>query len=239
MTGYAGRGVHGTTVELLGSRIVDGTMAPGEVLDLREIGSRMDLSLTALREAIKVLAAKGLVDSRQRRGTFVRERAEWNVLDSDVIRWRHSAGDASAMLDELAEVRAIIEPSAAGLAALRRTDEDLADFEQALADMAAAATGTAEQAAAADLAWHGLLLRSAHNEMLASMNVLVEPALRVRDSLVHNHTTDDPVPSHRAVVDAIRAGDPTAAVASTRALLDKSADDLSRVLNLLDSKESG
>ncbi|WP_280419489.1 FadR/GntR family transcriptional regulator [Nocardia carnea] len=239
MTGYAGRGVHGTTVELLGSRIVDGTMAPGEVLDLREIGSRMDLSLTALREAIKVLAAKGLVDSRQRRGTFVRERAEWNVLDSDVIRWRHSAGDASAMLDELAEVRAIIEPSAAGLAALRRTDEDLADFEQALADMAAAATGTAEQAAAADLAWHGLLLRAAHNEMLASMNVLVEPALMVRDSLVHNHTTDDPVPSHRAVVDAIRAGDPTAAVASTRALLDKSADDLSRVLNLLDSKESG
>ncbi|MEU1981781.1 FadR/GntR family transcriptional regulator [Nocardia sp. NPDC019395] len=239
MTGYAGRGVHGTTVELLGSRIVDGTMAPGEILDLREIGARMDLSLTALREAIKVLAAKGLVDSRQRRGTFVRDRSEWNVLDSDVIRWRHSAGDASSMLDELAEVRAIVEPSAAGLAALRRTDEDLAAFEKALADMAAAATGTAEQAAAADLAWHGLLLRAAHNEMLASMNVLVEPALMVRDSLVHNHTTDDPVPSHRAVVDAIRAGDPTAAVAATRALLDKSADDLSRVLNLLDSKESG
>ncbi|MEV3964559.1 FadR/GntR family transcriptional regulator [Nocardia sp. NPDC050193] len=239
MTGYAGRGVHGSTVELLGSRIVEGTIAPGEVLDLREIGSRMDLSLTALREAIKVLAAKGLVDSRQRRGTFVRKRAEWNVLDPDVIRWRHSAGDASAMLDELAEVRAIIEPSAAGLAALRRTDEDLADFEKCLTDMAAAATGTAEQAAAADLAWHGLLLRAAHNEMLASMNVLIKPALMVRDSLVHNHTTDDPVPIHRAVVDAIRAGDPTAAVASTRALLDKSVADLSHVLQLLDSKESG
>ncbi|MGA6205360.1 FadR/GntR family transcriptional regulator [Nocardia testacea] len=239
MTGYAGRGVHGSTVELLGSRIVDGTIAPGEVLDLREIGARMDLSLTALREAIKVLAAKGLVDSRQRRGTFVRDRAQWNVLDSDVIRWRHSAGDASAMLDELAEVRAIIEPSAAGLAALRRTDEDLADFEKCLAEMAAVATGTAEQAAAADLAWHELLLRAAHNEMLASMNVLIKPALMVRDSLVHYHTSDDPVPSHRAVVEAIRAGDPAAAVASTRALLDKAAADLSSVLNLLDSKESG
>lgn len=237
MTGYSGRGLHGTTVELLGSRIVDGSITPGEILDLRALGSEMDLSMTALREAIKVLAAKGLLDSRQRRGTFVRERSEWNVLDSDVIRWRHSAGDATAMLAELAEVRAILEPSAAGLAALRRTDEDLADFDAALANMAAASSD-ADEAAAADLAWHAVLLRAAHNEMLASMSVFVEPALMVRDSLVHNHTADDPVPSHSAVVEAIRAGDAPSAVDLTRVLLDKSVDDLSRVLELLDSKET-
>ncbi|MCJ0893784.1 GntR family transcriptional regulator [Rhodococcus sp. WWJCD1] len=237
MTGYTGRGLHGTTVELLGSRIVDGTITPGETLDLRALGSEMDLSMTALREAIKVLAAKGLLDSRQRRGTFVRDRAAWNVLDSDVIRWRHAAGDAAAMLTELAEVRAIIEPSAAGLAALRRTDDDLADFEAALDNMEAASSAGADQAAAADLAWHAILLRAAHNEMLASMSIFVEPALMVRDSLVHNHTEDNPVPSHRAVVDAIRASDAAGAVELTRALLDKSVDDLSRVLELINSKD--
>ncbi len=243
MSGYSGRGVHGSTVELLGSKIVDGTMAPGEIIDLRALGAEMDLSMTALREAIKVLAAKGLLDSRQRVGTYVRDRAEWNVLDSDVIRWRRSAGDASAMLAELAEVRAIIEPPAAGLAALRRTEEDLADFEAALTNMEFASAGTdqvsrADDAAAADAAWHAVLLRAAHNEMLSNMSVFVEPALMVRDSLVHNHSEDDPVPSHRAVVEAIRDGDPARAVEATRALLDKSVDDLSDVLALLDTKES-
>lgn len=236
MTGYTGRGLHGTTVEVLGSRIVDGSISPGEILDLRALGSELDLSMTALREAIKVLAAKGLLDSRQRRGTYVRERAAWNVLDSDVIRWRHSAGDASAMLTELAEVRAILEPPAAGLAALRRTDEDLADFDAALVRMTHATSP--EDAAEADLTWHGLLLRAAHNEMLASMSVLIEPALLVRDSLVHNHSTDDPVPVHQAVVDAIRNGDAAEAVSLTRALLDKSVHDLSSVLDLLDSEET-
>lgn len=236
MTGYTGRGLHGTTVEVLGSRIVDGTIPPGETLDLRALGAELDLSMTALREAIKVLAAKGLLDSRQRRGTFVRERAAWNVLDTDVIRWRHSAGDAAAMLTELAEVRAILEPPAAGLAALRRTDADLADFDAALAAMARATS--ADEAAAADLRWHGLLLRAARNEMLASMSVLIEPALLVRDSLVHNHSTDDPVPVHQAVVEAIRNRDAAEAVSLTRALLDKSVDDLSNVLGLLDSEES-
>lgn len=234
MAGYIGRGVHGSTVESLGARIVAGDLVPGQVLDLRELGKELDLSLTALREAIKVLMAKGLLDARQRRGTFVRPRTDWNLLDSDVIRWRHATGESRSVLRDLAEVRGVVEPAAAGFAAQRRTDADLADLEAALVGMSESVGGPAEDAADADLAWHRTLLRATHNEMLARMEVFVEPALLLRDSLVHFHTDDDPVPSHRLVVDAIRAGDSDAAAESARALLSKASDDLSRVLDAME-----
>src|ERR1700746_1337182 len=79
------------------------------------------VSLTVMRESLKVLAAKGLVGARQKRGTYVRQRADWNLLDPDVLRWQFSAKSGASLLRSLDEVRAIIEPAAARLAALRRT----------------------------------------------------------------------------------------------------------------------
>ena len=172
MSRYIGRGVHGTTVEVLGAQIVDGTLAPGDVLDLSVIGRALDVSLTALREAIKVLMAKGLLDARQKKGTFVRPREEWNVLDSDVIRWRHQSGDAVGVQRDLAEVRRAIEPAAAGLAAERRTDEDLVELEQALEEMRGARGGSAHDSAGADLRFHQALLGATHNELFAQIEHL-------------------------------------------------------------------
>jgi GntR family galactonate operon transcriptional repressor len=223
VSGYPGRGLHGQTVALLGARIVSGGLAPGTVLDLAALGRELDLSMTALREALKVLAAKGLVGARQRRGTFVRDRSEWNLLDGDVLRWRGEAGDTRILLRDLAEVRATVEPAAAGLAALRRDGADLAELEAALIEMADAGDPSAE--VAADLRWHRALLAATHNELFAGMDVFLEPALRVRDLLVHAADADDPLPTHSAVVDAIRRADPDAASAAVRALLDKSAHD--------------
>ena len=77
MAGYNGRGVHGTTVERLGSQIVSGDVEPGHVFDLHALGVELDVSKTALREALKVLTSKGLVDARQRRGTYVQPRDSW------------------------------------------------------------------------------------------------------------------------------------------------------------------
>ncbi|KAA9155398.1 FadR family transcriptional regulator [Amycolatopsis acidicola] len=218
MSAYSGRGLHGQTVATLGARIVAGTISEGEVIDLGALGRELDVSMTALREALKVLAAKGLVAAKQKRGTYVRERAHWNLLDSDVIRWRSEAGDTAAVLRDLAEVRAVIEPAAASMAALRRDEADLAELEAALAEMAV-------DAVAADLRWHRALLRATHNEMLARMDVFIEPALRLRDELVHETTADDPEPSHRAVVEAVRAGDPAKAAEAVTSLLHKSAED--------------
>lgn len=231
MSGYRGRGVHGSTVEVLGARIVDGSLGPGEVLDLAAIGAEFDVSLTALREAIKVLTAKGLLDARQKRGTFVRPRSEWNVLDSDVIRWRQQSGDAAAVLRDLAEVRTAIEPEAAALAAQRRDDRDLEALRDALTAMDAARDKLPRDAADADLQFHQALLDATHNELFAQMRIFVEPALYIRDELVHDHAVSDPLPSHRRVVDAVEAGDAVEARAAALALLEQSVEDVVRVLD--------
>ncbi|ASO20168.1 HTH-type transcriptional regulator LutR [Actinoalloteichus hoggarensis] len=229
MAAYIGRGVHGNTVELLGARIVSGAVGEGETLDLAALSAELDLSITALREAIKVLTAKGLVDARQRRGTFVRPRATWNLLDVDVIRWQFAAGAADGFLRDLAEVRAVIEPAAARYAAARRTEDDLRALDEALAAMGRAVGGDPAAAADADLAWHRALLVATHNEMLVRMEIFIEPGLSERDRLVHRSGDDDPVPSHQAVLDAVRAADADAAGAAMLALLAKSDSDLRRV----------
>lgn len=88
MASYSGRGVHGQVVHILGARIVGGGIPVGATLDIRALGEELDVSLTVMRESLKVLASKGLIDARQKRGTFVTERSRWNLLDADVIRWR-------------------------------------------------------------------------------------------------------------------------------------------------------
>ncbi|MGW1005882.1 FadR/GntR family transcriptional regulator [Streptomyces sp. NPDC002520] len=233
MTPYARRGVHGQTVEALARRILGGDIPEGATLDLVALQSELDVSLTALRESLKVLAAKGMVDARQKRGTFVRPRADWNLLDADVLRWQFEGGSTTesdrALLCNLAEVRAIIEPAAARLAAQRRTDADLAALEGALEAMGEE-DADAAHAVDADLAFHRALLAATHNELLERMEMVLESGLAHRDRIVHSSPhSEDPVPAHRAVLDAVRAGDPQAAEAAMRALLDQAGRDLDRI----------
>jgi GntR family galactonate operon transcriptional repressor len=243
MSGYARRGIHGQTVEALAHRVLSGRLAEGATLDLSALRAELGVSLTALRESLKVLAAKGMVDARQKRGTFVRPRADWHLLDADVLRWQfesaepgprtHDAGTGTAadtgadLLHDLAEVRAIVEPAAVRLAAQRRTDADLAALDEAL-DAMARASKAGEEAVEADLAFHRALLAASHNEMLERMEMVIATGLAHRDRLVHasGRHPADPVPSHRAVLDAVRAQDPASAQSAMRALLTQSARDL-------------
>ncbi|MEU6258020.1 FCD domain-containing protein [Streptomyces sp. NPDC047043] len=233
MTPYASRGVHGQTVEALARRILGGDIPEGATLDLVALQSELDVSLTALRESLKVLAAKGMVDARQKRGTFVRSRADWNLLDADVLRWQFEGGRTGeadrALLRNLAEVRAIIEPAAVRLAAERRTDADLAALDGALAAMGEEDAGAAH-AVEADLAFHRALLAATHNELLERMEMVIESGLAHRDRIVHSSPhSEDPIPAHRAVLDAVRGQDPLAAEAAMRALLDQAGRDLDRI----------
>lgn len=227
--GYQGRGLHGHVVEELGRRILAGEIAEGAILDIPSIETDLDVSRTVLREALRVLRAKGLVDARPKRGTFVQPRAQWQLLDPDVVRWRfESSIEDGRLLDDLAEVRGILEPASARLAALRRTDEDIAALEQALAQMRAAARGEGD-AVAADLAFHRSLLAATHNELLVSMEVVLETGLAARDRLVHGAVQDDdPTPAHAAVLDALRARDTDGAAAAVSALLAKSLLDIDK-----------
>lgn len=225
MASYVGRGVHGQMVEKLGLRIVSGAVGEGETIDPRALAEESDVSLTVVRECLKVLGGKGLIGARQKRGTFVRERDDWNLFDADVIRWSLAGTDGTGLLQDLAEVRAIVEPAAARQAALRHRPQDLAALDAAL-DAMRAGQGDATAAAAADVDFHRALLHATGNELLARMDLLLEPGLRERDRIVHSrHGADDPVPSHRAVVDAIRARDAAGASAAMLALLAKAAAD--------------
>lgn len=226
--GYQGRGLHGEVIEILGRRILSGELADGETLDVPGLEQELGVSRSVLREALRVLKAKGLVDARPKRGTFVQARTEWRLLDPDVVRWQFEGRDDSQFLDDLAEVRGIIEPASARLAALRRTDADVAALEQAIDGMSAAARGDGDSIAA-DVAFHRALLAATHNELLVRMEVVLETGLAARDRLVHGAVQDDdPTPAHAAVLDAVRARDPEAAGAAASALLAKSLADVER-----------
>jgi len=182
---YAGRGVHGRIVELLGRRVASGELPEGAVLDLRALGAELGVSMSVLRESVRVLAAKGLLDSRQKRGTFVRPRAQWHLLDADVVRWRASGDDTARLMADLAELRSLVEPAAARYAARRRTDTQLAELADAL-DRMAHTRGDPRAHALADLEFHRRLLAASGNELLARMDLLVAPGLVERDVLVHS-----------------------------------------------------
>lgn len=220
---YVGRGIHGEVVSTIGRRIVSGHYMAGEAVLAEDLEAELGVSKTVVREALKVLAAKGMVESRPKRGTVVRERASWNLLDPDLIAWQHQGNPSLDFLRDLSEVRFIVEPEAARLAARRRTDADLEGLREAL-DAMAAAGEAGEAMIEADLAFHRAMLLASHNELLAQMEMLIEAGLRVRDQLVHRQGPwSDPVPAHLDVLVAIEAGDGERAVMAMHRLLESAS----------------
>ena len=228
MAVYPGRGLHGEVVAALGLRIIRNDYPPGSTIDIDSLEPEFGVSKTVIREALRVLGAKGLVDSRPKRGTFVRSRDAWSLLDSDVMRWRREAQrDDDRLLADLSELRDAIEPAAARLAAMRRTDEDISKLEAAFESFAAAGQDIT-QLVAADLEFHLLLLTATHNELYARLDVVIAHALEARNRIQHHPEAGwmDPVPDHHAVLDAVRAGDPDAAESAMRFALRDSDEDL-------------
>ena len=214
---FARRGLHGQLVEIIARRILSGEIGEGETLDLVALQHELEVSLTAVREALKVLSAKGIVDARQKRGTFVRPRADWNLLDSEVISWRLIDKHDTTMLDNLHELRTIMEPRAARLAAERATDDDIKALDAALAEMT---NGEGEAASAdADLRFHRRLLAASRNELLERLEVAVQADLAEQHRNGGQMAAGDAVKGHHAVLDAIRARDPDAAERAMHDLL--------------------
>src|SRR5205807_5095145 len=113
------RTMHGRVVEWIGLRIVSGEFADGSQLpNEAELAARLNVSRGGVREAVKALAAKGLVEPRPRLGTRVLPRPEWNLMDREVISWHGGVG-ATEFLNDLLELRLMVEPGTAALAAER------------------------------------------------------------------------------------------------------------------------
>ncbi len=224
---YWRRGLHGRIIDALGQRMIDGDLPPGTQIEPENLVVELNVSRTVVREAIKVLAAKGLLDSRPRHGTYVLPRQRWNLLDADVIRWRNNDGPDARLMVELEEVRQIIEPWGARLAAERHTTADVAILEQRLAAMGAAEVESDK--IASDIKFHRAVLAAGHNELLERLEVVLEPALSARDrfTLQHIHGEDysGGVKAHETVFTCIRDRIPDAAFNAMQELLATAAAD--------------
>jgi DNA-binding FadR family transcriptional regulator len=222
---YSRRGLHGQLVDDLGRSVVKGALAPGEPLDLPRLQAEHEVSMPTLREALRVLAGKGLVNARQKRGTVIRPRRDWNLLDPDVLRWQFATGEGPQLLDELDEVRAIIEPAVAGLAAERRTDTDLTALGTALDAMVRYADDP-QRHALADVGFHRALRDAAGNSLLGRICGVMETLLRLRDELVHSAgARDDFLEPHASVLARVKERDADGAEIAMRDLLARARTD--------------
>ncbi|NBB83993.1 MAG: FCD domain-containing protein [Alphaproteobacteria bacterium] len=227
---YSRRSRHGRVAYEIGRRILRGDWAPGSTLPTEaELGADLGVSRSALREAIKMLAAKGLVETRPKIGTRVRAREQWHMLDPDVLAWRAAAQDVEVLARELLTVRKVVEPAAAAIAAARASDGEIAAIEAALADMAAASDDP-EAAVVPDVRLHLAIIGATHNEFLVSLGALTETAMAasIELSTSSEGAVADALPAHRAVVEAIRARDPEGARAAMERLLDLTEIDIDR-----------
>jgi DNA-binding FadR family transcriptional regulator len=208
--------LHGTIARDLGVLIVSGRYKPGDILNGEiDASDRLQVSRTAYREAVRILSAKGLVESRPKVGTRVSPQARWHMLDPDVLSWIFEFEPDDTLLSNLFELRKIVEPEAAALAALRRSDEELEAMEKALEGMATH-TLASEAGRLADQDFHSAMLRASGNAFIVSLTSGVGAAVSWTTIFKqrHNPLRRDPVPDHKKVYEAVKASDPKAAHAA-------------------------
>jgi DNA-binding FadR family transcriptional regulator len=222
------RSAHDLVAHAIGRSILEGDFPVGSTLpgdaDLME---RFGVSRTALREALKTLAAKGLIESKTRVGTRVLGEKRWNMFDPDVLTWRMQLGVDREFLARLFEIRQALEPLAAAAAARYRTCDDLEALGSALEDMSRPPITTAVFTKA-DLAFHRTILDASANPFLRSIGSVIEAALAL--SFTISSPADHPERvrissrQHRAILDAIAAGDAQAAADAMTVVILQGAD---------------
>jgi DNA-binding FadR family transcriptional regulator len=200
---------HGHVARSIGIEIISGAIPPGERLPHEtELLAQFNVSRTVLREAIKTLAAKGLVTARARIGTVVTNPEQWNMFDADVLSWKTVQGLDQAFHGDLTEIRLALESRAAALAARHRSDDDLRALRSAI-ELMRNATESRRQFAEADLAFHQAIAKASGNMLLRSVSGVIETALVASftmSSPIHDMALHElNVTSHERIVDAIEA----------------------------------
>lgn len=225
--------MHGKIVQNLGTDIVGGKMQPGERLPPDgKLGETYGVSRPVVREAIRVLAAKGLVVSKPRIGSVVRPKTEWHMLDPDVLFWTVSNLPQGAFFLELMAVRRIIEPAEAEIAARNATEEDLQRIEAAYLSMEAAQTP--EELLEPDLEFHREIAVATHNDLLIYISKMLSLGLTESIKLTSRHpkTHALSLPRHKAILAALRSRDPLSARHASIIQLESAAQDADSVLEL-------
>ncbi len=227
------RNLHKYLANTLGRDIVGGVYRPGDQLPTEfALRDQLAVSRTALREAYRVLAAKGLITSRPNVGTRVRPRADWNLLDPDVLGWQLEVTPSLDFMTELFDLRLMVEPLAAARAAETGTPELLARIAAAYADMERFKDGAGDLIKA-DLRFHQAILAASGNALISALGGLINTALVGSFKLSWDgaaRMSGQRLLQHKAVLDGISVRRPDAARAAMVELLEVTMMDVRRGL---------
>ena len=207
----------------LGKAIVCGVYPKGESLPTEaELCEQFGVSRTAVREAVKMLSAKGLISSRPRQGIRILPEVEWNIFDPDLLSWSLEGNPSLRVLREFLQLRIAVEPEAASLAARFADDKSIAAIAEALERMRET-KDKPEEALAADIAFHTSILFASRNRFYIRLRDFVETALNVSIRYTnpikgdHNAVVED----HGKVYIAIKNRNPERARAAMLLLADE------------------
>jgi GntR family transcriptional regulator, galactonate operon transcriptional repressor len=221
--------LHRTVLDRLATNIISGQYPVGEAIPTEaELCKSLSVGRSTLREAIRVLVDKGILEVRTRNGTRVRPRQDWRRLDADLIRWTFGYGPDPSLFADLIEARRIFEPAAAALAARRADAGNLARIEENYLIMARTMSSDLEQGVEADIGFHIAVLAASGNSVLMEFETVIDTALRAafRYSAQSTHSHQKMLDCHRAVYEAIRLRQPDVARTAMLELLNLAEHDL-------------
>lgn len=227
MSAIRPKSIHDQIVDTLGRQIVSGEFpAHSQIPTEMVLAESLGVGRLAVREAMKALAARGLVVIRPKTGTQVLPREHWNLFDPQILNWLAQKPLGGKFLDDLIELRRAIEPTAARLAAARREPEDLARMRGDFAAMLAARSR--EDYIAADLAFHGALLRASGNQFIRQLEGALSGVLRASFTASRGaHVADGKaLQLHESLLLACEAGDAVAAQAAVERLIDRAVTNI-------------
>lgn len=218
-------------VEQLGGMIVRGDAKAGGSLPIEaELAIQFNASRTIIREAVKMLTAKGLVGSRPRRGTYVEPQSNWNLLDPDVLRWTLQQSYSLSLVRDFLILRLGIEPVAAQEAARFAGPEEIENIKKCL-DAMGTSGANPDETLAADIAFHVAVLHASGNRFLFQFSAMIETALRfsIRATNRSKGVIGPNIADHANIYSAIVAGDGQAASDASRSLLEEAVELIDRL----------
>jgi GntR family transcriptional regulator, galactonate operon transcriptional repressor len=220
--------LHRQVLDLIGEQICSGHYAAATVLPAEDLlAEEFEVSRITIREAMKSLSAKGMLQVRRRHGTLVLPRSHWQLFDPDVIRWRASTGIVDdELMRDMMELRRIVEPNAAELAARRGTEEDRIAVRRAFRAMERAITSGRDYVAA-DLAFHSAILDACHNQFVQHIQQALSALLRIGFEVI-SEVEGGParsLPMHEALCSAIERGDAEGARQAVLTLIERAETD--------------
>ena len=236
---YRPRNITDQIVDELGSSIATGKRPAGGALPTeQQLIEEFGASRTVLREAMKVLSAKGLVTTRPRRGTIIEPETEWNLADPDILNWMLKRKNVLPLMLEFIDVRLAVEPAAAALAARHGSLEAYDRIEAALARMKDATLGD-DDPILADIAFHAEILKASDNRFFWSLRHMIEVALKfsIRITNKRKGVERASYEDHKRIYDAICSRDAGQAEKLMRDMLLEAKELLSEEVTRLDNMQ--